>query len=108
MYDFNVINAILSIAIILGGIAAFRFSFKRTVAEVQERVINALETELNDIRAQLTEVKMENIRLNQTIDAICRALAKSGVYITIQGDIITIENKDGSIHVTRITETEEH
>jgi len=103
----SLLNIAISIFIAIGGLAAFRYGFKRTISEVQERVINALETELNDIRVQLTEVRAENIRLNHTLNTIIDALAKSGIYITIQGDMINIENsRDGSFHAVRITEVQ--
>jgi len=103
----TILNIVLSAATILGGVGAYKFGFHRAVSEVQERVISALETELNEIRTQLADVKKENIRLNHTLDTIIAALAKNGTYITISGDMITIENShDGSVHVTRITESQ--
>lgn len=106
MFDFsNLFNAILSIAVIAGSIGAYKYGFRHTVGEVQQRVISALSVQLNDIRAQLSDVKRENSRLSNTLSTIIAALAKSGIYITIDGSMLTIENShDGSVHVTRITE----
>jgi hypothetical protein len=99
----SITSLILTICSILGGILAFRNGIARTANEVQERVINALEVELDNMRKRLDDLKDENTRLRLIIDTICAALKSRGMIIAIDGDMVSIHDGSGST-TTRIHE----
>ena len=99
---FSILSLILTICAILGGILAWRSGFNSTANAVQERVINALESELSALRLRLDDVARENTRLNQMIETICLALKKRGLEVRIDGDVITITDNQNSSTTTRI------
>ncbi len=101
----SIFSLLLTTCGILGGIVAFRNGFTRTANEVQERVINALESELGQLRQRLDDLKDENTRLKHTIDTICAALKSRGLAVTIEGDMVSIRDSSGST-TTRIQESE--
>jgi regulator of replication initiation timing len=103
----SIFSILLTICGILGGIVAFRNGFTRTANEIQERVINALEIELEHLRQRLDDLKEENTRLKLTIDTICAALKSRDMAVTIEGDMVSIRDSSGSKTTTRIQESEQ-
>jgi F0F1-type ATP synthase membrane subunit a len=99
----SIISIMLTICTILGGIWAFHNGAARTATEVQERVINALETELTAMREKMESITKENMRLSHTIATICAALKSRGIVISIDGDMVSIKDDKGST-TTRIQE----
>jgi hypothetical protein len=58
MYNFlSIVNLVLVIATVGGGILAFRRGFTRTANEVQERVIHALNSELEALTARIESIE---------------------------------------------------
>jgi hypothetical protein len=100
----SIFSIVLTVCSILGGILAFRNGFARTANEVQDRVINALEAELEQLRQRLDEIKDENTRLKLTIDTICSALKSRGMAVSIEGDMVLIHDHTGNRSSTRIRE----
>jgi cell division protein FtsB len=98
----SLLSLILTLCAILGGILAWRSGFNSTANAVQERVINALESEIAALRQRLEDVARENTRLDQMIETICLALKKRGLEVAIDGDVITITDNQGSSTITRI------
>lgn len=102
------INIGMTIALLIGGFVAFRSGFTRTANEVQERVIHALQGEIQTLHDRITALEQENQHLHYTITTICTALKQRGIHITIDGDTISIQgrfSRDTSYR-TRITGTE--
>src|SRR5258708_23342700 len=101
----SVLNLVLSIGLAVGGLAAFRHGFTRTANEVQERVINALESEINALKDRLDELEKENAHLIQVISIIRKALRQRGLYVTIDGELVSIRDRSGKLtQATRIHE----
>lgn len=99
----SILNLVLVIGLGIGGWAAFRYGITRTANEVQERVINALESEINALKNRLSELEKENARLTQVIAIIRTSLRRRGVFITIDGEMVSIRDKAGkTTHTTRI------
>ena len=97
MYNFlSIINLVLAIATVVGGIMAYRHGFTRTANEVQERVIQALNSELQALRVRIESMEQENIRLHQIIATICSALKSRGIAVTIDGDMVNISDESGT------------
>lgn len=99
----SILNLALSIGLAIGGLAAFRHGFTRTANEVQERVIHALESEINALKDRLGELEQENARLTQVIVTIRTALRRRSIFITIDGEIVSIRDRSGKLtQATRI------
>ena len=87
----------------IGGAAAFRHGFTRTANEVQERVINALQSEIDSLKDRLAQLEIENTRLTHIIATIRAALRRRGLHITIDGELVSIRDREGKLtHATRI------
>ncbi|GCE07373.1 hypothetical protein KDAU_47020 [Dictyobacter aurantiacus] len=100
----NVVNLVLTVGGIVGGLLAYRGGMARTANEIQERVIAALESELTGMRARLEDMKAENTRLSLIIDTICVALRRRGIAVSIDGDMVSISDDHGASTTTRIQE----
>ncbi|WP_136625291.1 hypothetical protein [Dictyobacter kobayashii] len=103
----SLLNLLLTIGAILGGVLAYRGGMARTANHIQERVINALEAELTGMRARLEDMKAENTRLSLIIDTICVALRRRGIAVSIDGDMVSISDHSGASTMARIQEEQE-
>lgn len=89
---FSIMSLILTIAGLLGGYVAFRHGITHTANEVQERVINALQSEIEMLRGRIDDLEHENSRLDQVIVTICEALKKRGLAVSIDGNMVTVSD----------------
>jgi hypothetical protein len=98
-------NTILFIGFGVGGIMAYRNGKTRTANEVQDRVINAMQHELDLQTKRIDEVVKENTRLEHVILLIKKALMQRGLSVTIDGELVILHSADGSMtQATRIVE----
>lgn len=91
----SILNLVLCVGLAIGGVAAFRHGFTRTANEVQERVINALESEINALKDRLGELERENARLTQVIAIMRASLRRRGIFVTIDGEMVSIRDRSG-------------
>ncbi len=91
-----VFNTILILCASLGALWAYRNGIAKTLNEVQDRVINALKNEIEACKDRLDRVEKENERLNQLLSTIRSALRQRGLYITIDGEMVSIHDQQGS------------
>lgn len=97
------LNLAIALAIVLGGAVAFRYSLNRTANEIQERVINALQSEIQTLQDRIVALEKDNTRLSQTIALIRTALKQRGMSVTIDGDLVSISDAHGtSTHASRM------
>jgi len=95
MDPLSLVNLVMTVSIVIGGIAAYRHGFSRTANEVQERVINALQSEIQALHDRIGALEKENSRLGYTLTTMCLALKQRGIHVTIDGDIISIQDRFG-------------
>ncbi|HEX4207876.1 MAG TPA: hypothetical protein VHZ51_27490 [Ktedonobacteraceae bacterium] len=88
----SIFSMILTVAGIIGGVLVFKSGISRTAYEVQERVINAMQSEIAVLRSRLEDLENENKRLDQVIYTLCEALKKRGLIVTIEGHIVTVSD----------------
>lgn len=75
----------------------------------QSSAISALQSEMTILRGRVEDKDKENAQLTQkinhlelTIDTICAALKKRGLIISVQGEMVNIEDKRGNSTTARI------
>ena len=104
MFSFlSILNLIATLALLLGGILAYHHGFTRTVSEVQERVIHALQSEIGSLQDRIEALEKENTRLSHVITTIRSALKKRGLHVTIDGELVSIHDQAGQLtQTTRI------
>jgi septation ring formation regulator EzrA len=107
----SILNFIVTIAFLLGGVFAFRYGFTRTANEVQERVITALNSEIASLQDELMslrdrqyEFEQTNAHLKMILCAIVNAMKRRRIYIDISQDFLTIhDERSGSTDTVSIT-----
>lgn len=101
----TLLNLVMTIAVVLGGIFAFKVGMSKTASEIQERVISALRTEIQSLQDRISQLEKENTRLQQILGIIKSALKKRGLTITIDSDLVSIhdEKSGNTTQSSRIT-----
>lgn len=99
------INLGMVVLIALGGVMAFHYSIAKTSSEIQERVIHALQSEIQTLHERIAAVEKENTRLLQIVGIIKSALKRRGIVVTIDGDLVSIhdEKSGDTTQATHIT-----
>jgi cell division protein FtsB len=91
------INSLLLIALSIGTFLAFRNGTAKTSIEAQKRTIDALQIELTILKDRIERLARENEKLLQRGNTIRTALAKRGIQILIEDDLITISDDKGGM-----------
>lgn len=91
------------LAILIGGFYMGKSNASKTASEAQQGAITAMQAEINVLRGRTDDQKKEIVKLEQTIDTICTALKLRGLVITIQGEMVNIQDKNGHSSTTRIS-----
>lgn len=86
------------VGIVLGGIYVGKSTAGRTASDAQQNAITAMQSEINTLRGRTDDLKKENTRQEAVIDTICIALKTRGLIISIQGEMVTIQ--DGASSTT--------
>lgn len=86
-------NIIIGILLLIGGYMAFRSSHGQQTGNIQAQAIDALKAELEAVQRRIDVVERENTRLHLTINLIKSALKQRGLHVTIDGDMVTIEDR---------------
>jgi hypothetical protein len=90
------LNALITLGLIIGGLVAYRHGFAQTANEVQERVINALQTEIGTLHDRITGLEEENARLNRVLSTLCVALKQRGISVSVDGDAANILEREAN------------
>jgi hypothetical protein len=97
----SILNIILSLSMLFGGVFAYRKAVTKAHMDIQDqsseaqaRTIEAMQGELEIVKGRTDELKYENKRLNHIIQTICEALKLKGIAICINGEIVNIRTKD--------------
>lgn len=78
---------------------------RKTTSDAQQEAIIALQAQVSALRDNVSDLTKENARLEMTVQTICSALKTKGMLITVQGELVTIEDtRNGRSTVTRIHE----
>jgi septal ring factor EnvC (AmiA/AmiB activator) len=101
---------LLSLGITLvGAFFVVRSGRLQSANTAQSSAISAMQSEMVLLRGRIEDKEKENAQLSQkinhlelTIDTICSALKKRGLVISVQGEMVNIEDKRGSTTTARI------
>lgn len=98
----------LGIALVLAYFAV-KSGKMQNANQAQGSAITAMRSEIETLRERMEDKDKENEKLNnkiiqleQTIDTICTALKIRGMIITIQGEMINIQDRNGNSTTTKI------
>jgi cell division protein FtsB len=108
--EYNLISLVSTLAIVIGGYTAFRLNLQQTCTGIEQRTreamkqeIDTLKDKITDLKDHITELEKENVRSKQIIETIKSALKKKGLLISIDGDLLSIQdNAVSSTYTTRI------
>lgn len=95
-------NTLVTLGLIVGGLLAYRRGFAQTVSEVQERVIIALQTEIQTLHDRIDALEAENTRLRTIISTLCAALKRRGIQVTVEGDTVSILEGDDEVPLPKM------
>lgn len=98
-----ILNSVLTIAVILGGIAVFKNTKKTGIIQIQDQTIEALQQQINALKAGQETLQKENNHLQYVIETISAALKQKGIIITVDGEMVTINDGRQSSSMRRST-----
>lgn len=92
----NPILTVLLIGLTVGGFTyAFRNGRSGKLVKDQKDTIDLLEQRTRVLEAKVSDLEKQNAVQQHIIDTVTSALEQEGRYITINGDLVTISDKDG-------------
>lgn len=99
----STIAGIVSMGItIVGAVYIVRSNTGKATSDAQQNAISALQAEVATLRNRIEDAEKENTRLQQVIQTICAALKVRGMVITIQGEMIHIQDDKGTSTTTHM------
>ncbi len=97
-----ILGPVLTLALALAAAVVFRSTLAKTAGEIQDRVINSLQADLNAQNLKIMQLEKDNMRLTTILEIIQSALRKKEIFISIEGEMVSITDKDGSNQNARI------
>lgn len=88
----TILNTLLLLSATVGGFFAFKNARRTQTVKIQDETIHALQQQIDAIQRKLESQEKENARLQLLIDIIREALGKRGIHVTIDGEMVTIED----------------
>lgn len=87
-----VISLIISICLAIGGVVAFRSGYGQRTSEEQEKTISALQVQIEILEKQNVQQQQRLDHQEFELQAMRDALKDEGIFITIDGEKITIKD----------------
>jgi hypothetical protein len=87
------LSMVAALAITVGGILAFRQGYSKMAIAIREDVITALNSQIEAFKDQVEALEKEIERQKVVISTIRVALRLRGLYIRVNGDMITMEDR---------------
>lgn len=86
------------VGVVVGGMYIGRNAAGKTANDAQLTAIAAMQAEINTLRGRTDDLRKENARQEVVIETICSALKTRGMIISIQGEMINIQDSNsGSV-----------
>jgi hypothetical protein len=99
----NVLFAILGISGIIGTFLIIRNTRRAAIVTIQDQTIQALQQQINALKAGQEALQKDNSHLQYVIETISSALKQKGILITIEGEMVTLEDGRRSSSIRRST-----
>jgi hypothetical protein len=96
------LSIVVALVVTIGGIFAFRQGYSRMAITVREDVISALNSQIDTLKDQVVALEKEIERQKVIVSTIRYALKQRGLYIRVNGDIITMVDR-GKPSTTQMT-----
>ncbi len=91
----STLNTILLVCILIGGLFAIRSGKRGELLKFQKETIEALQQRIDALEGKVADFEKENVIQRHIIDTITSALKQRGMVITIDGDMVTIQDSQG-------------
>src|SRR5947208_17032723 len=98
------INNIFCLCCFIGGLIAFLQYRNKGISSIKDETILVLQQQVDAIKSRQDGLEKENERLKQIIETIQSALKARGVHITIDGEVVIIEESTVKRQATKIKE----
>lgn len=95
------ITLIIAISGIIGTTLTYRNTRNSGLSQIQKDTIEAMQRRIDSLEDEYETLKKENNRLSGVIETICSALKQKSIFLTIEGEMITIEDNRASRNVVR-------
>lgn len=106
----TLLSLIISIGLIAGSFSyAFRNGRQTQLAKLQKENNDALQQRVTTLEGRAADLEKENIIQRHLIELITDALKKRGLIVTVDGEMITIEDRKTGVrsqHHKRIVPTQ--
>jgi FtsZ-binding cell division protein ZapB len=96
-----VLQAILLLATMAGGVFVFRNSKKAGIVQIQSDTIIAMQQQIDALKTGQEALQKENSHLQYVIETISEALKQKNIFITVSGEMVTIEDAKGQSSTMR-------
>ncbi len=93
------------VGVVMGGMYVGRNTAGKTANEAQLTAIAAMQAEINTLRGRTDDLRKENLRQEVVIETICSALKTRGMIISIQGEMINIQDSNSGSTTMKIRGT---
>jgi hypothetical protein len=87
------LSIVVALVVTIGGIFAFRQGYSRMAITVREDVISALNSQIDTLKDQVVALEKEIERQKVIVSTIRYALKQRGLYIRVNGDVITMVDR---------------
>jgi hypothetical protein len=105
MQDFlPYLNIVLMVCLAIGGFFAWKKGYSQESGAIQESVIVALKEEVAAVRRKVDDLEKERATQDRVIATIRYVLKQYNLRVTIQGDVVTINDNVGKSKSMRVQE----
>jgi len=90
-----VLQSILLLATLAGGVLVFRSTRRSSIMQIQNDTITALQQQIDALKDRQEALEKENEHLKYLSETTVAALKQKGIVITVEGEMVTIEDALG-------------
>lgn len=90
-----IINSLFTLAALVGGVFVFRNAKKAGIIQIQSDTIVAMQQQIEALKTGQAALQKDNGHLQYVIETISSALKQKGIIISIEGEMVTLEDMTG-------------
>jgi len=96
-----ILQAVFVLAAVVGGVFVFRSTKRTGIIQIQNDTIAAMQQQIDALKSGQDTLQKENSHLHYVIETISEALKHKGILITVNGEMITLEDTKSQSSVIR-------